>query len=101
MLTCRGTTFAGRVGASLLKAAGLPELIADSLEEYGERLHEVVAKPARLVEYREYLERTRGTNPLFDTEGFTRDWEELLMRIYDEGSGRADKSAVKSVDRSG
>ena len=46
------------------------------------------AKPARLVEYREYLERTRETNPLFDTEGFTRDWEELLMRIYDEASGR-------------
>jgi len=88
MLTCRGTTFAGRVGASLLKATGLPELIADSPEEYGERLHELVAKPARLVEYREYLERTRETNPLFDTEGFTRDWEELLMRIYDEASGR-------------
>ena len=34
MLTCRGNTFAGRVGASLLLAAGLPELVADSLDEY-------------------------------------------------------------------
>ena len=34
VLTCRGSTFAGRVGASLLHAAGLPELITDSLAEY-------------------------------------------------------------------
>jgi protein O-GlcNAc transferase len=89
MLTCRGGTFAGRVGASLLKAAGLPELIADSPEEYGVRLLELVAKPARLAEYRDYLERTREQNPLFDTAGFTRDWEALLVRIYDDAAERA------------
>jgi predicted O-linked N-acetylglucosamine transferase (SPINDLY family) len=89
MLTCRGGTFAGRVGASLLKAAGLPELIADSPEEYGVRLLELVAKPARLAEYRDYLERTRERNPLFDTAGFTRDWEALLVRIYDDAAEHA------------
>jgi predicted O-linked N-acetylglucosamine transferase (SPINDLY family) len=89
MLTCRGATFAGRVGASLLEAAGLSELIADSLEEYGERLLGLVAKPARLVESRDYLARTRERNPLFDTAGFTRDWEALLLRVYDEAAGRA------------
>src|SRR5438034_236579 len=88
-VSTRATSCDGRVGASLLKAVGLPELIADSPEEYGERLQELVAKPARLAEYREYLANTRERNPLFDTEGFTRDWEALLMRIYDEASGRA------------
>src|SRR6266480_1537170 len=34
LLTCMGTTFAGRVAASLLRAAGLPELITANLEEY-------------------------------------------------------------------
>src|SRR5262249_48617868 len=34
LLTCRGGTFAGRVGASLLHAVGLPELVTDSLEDY-------------------------------------------------------------------
>jgi predicted O-linked N-acetylglucosamine transferase (SPINDLY family) len=88
MLTCRGSTFAGRVGASLLNAAGLQELIADSPEGYAARLLELVASPHRLREYRDYLERTRETNPLFDTIGFTRDWEALLVRIYDDAAAR-------------
>jgi predicted O-linked N-acetylglucosamine transferase (SPINDLY family) len=87
MLTCRGATFAGRVGASLTKASGLSELVTASVEEYGERLLELVANPARLRDYRAFLERTRATNPLFDTAGFTRDWEALLLRIYDAAIG--------------
>jgi len=84
LLTCRGPTFAGRVGASLLLASGLPELIADSPQAYQSRLLDLVAKPERLRAYRAQLDTTRDTNPLFDTAGFTRDWERLLIRIYDE-----------------
>ena len=83
MLTCRGATFAGRVGASLLTAAGLPELITDSPEAYGARLLELVSAPQRVRDYGDHLNRTRETNPLFDTAGFTRDWEALLLEIYD------------------
>jgi predicted O-linked N-acetylglucosamine transferase (SPINDLY family) len=86
MLTCRGSTFAGRVGASLMKAAGLPELIAESPEAYGELLLELIAAPVRLAGYREHLVATRSRNPLFDTAGFTRDFESLLLQIYDEAT---------------
>jgi predicted O-linked N-acetylglucosamine transferase (SPINDLY family) len=86
MLTCRGPTFAGRVGASLLNASGLPELIAGSLDEYAEKLHALVADPGRLRDYRAYLQSTRATNPLFDTVGFTSDWEALLLQGYDEAA---------------
>jgi predicted O-linked N-acetylglucosamine transferase (SPINDLY family) len=34
LVTCRGSAFPGRVAASLLEAAGLPELIAESLTDY-------------------------------------------------------------------
>jgi len=34
VLTCKGSTFAGRVGASALKAAGLDELVTDTLADY-------------------------------------------------------------------
>src|SRR5580704_17520506 len=34
VLTCSGSTFAGRVAGSLLKAIGLPELVTTSLDEY-------------------------------------------------------------------
>ena len=95
MLTCRGATFAGRVGASLLNASGLPDLIAGSTEEYGALLQQLVAAPSRLAEYRDHLLRTRESNPLFDTTGFTRDWEALLLAIYDaaaaaDGATRAE-----------
>jgi protein O-GlcNAc transferase len=86
MLTCRGSTFAGRVGASLLKAAALPELITDSVDEYGERLLELVAAPARLARYRAHLLSTRERSALFDTAAFTRDFESLLIEIYDQAA---------------
>jgi predicted O-linked N-acetylglucosamine transferase (SPINDLY family) len=82
LLTCPGETFASRVGASLLYAAGLPQLVTDSLDDYRERLHELAARPEALREHHEYLERTRHDNPLFDTRGFARDWEALLERAY-------------------
>jgi len=84
MLTCRGTTFAGRVGASLLRASALPDLIATSAPDYASRLLQLVAKRDRLRGCRAQLASTRATNPLFDTAGFTRDWETLLIGIYDE-----------------
>ena len=84
MLTCRGDTFAGRVGASLLLEAGLSELVANSLDEYRERLLALVADRRRLRRHRAYLEESRGSNPLFDTRAFTRDWEALLVAIYDD-----------------
>src|SRR5215472_9600145 len=88
MLTCRGVTFAGRVGASILTASGLTELIAQSAEDYAEKLLALAANPTRLRDYRALLLDTRETNPLFDTTGFTRDWETLLLQIYDEAVKR-------------
>lgn len=88
ILTCRGATFAGRVGASLLHAAALPELITDCVEEYGERLLDLVAAPTRLGRYRDRLSSTREKSVLFDTAGFTRDFESLLIEIYDDAIRR-------------
>jgi len=82
LLTCPGDTFASRVGASLLHTAGLPELIASSLDDYRARLHALATNPGALRAHRDHLERTRSGNPLFDTRGFARDWESLLERAY-------------------
>jgi len=84
VLTCPGETFASRVGASLLHTAGLPQLIAGSLDDYRARLHALATTPGALHEHRDFLERTRFDNPLFDTCGFARDWEALLERAYAE-----------------
>jgi predicted O-linked N-acetylglucosamine transferase (SPINDLY family) len=64
----------------------MPELIADSMETYGERLLELVTNPVRLAGYSRHLRTTRDRNPLFDTAGFARDWESLLLQIYDDAA---------------
>jgi predicted O-linked N-acetylglucosamine transferase (SPINDLY family) len=79
MLTCRGRSFAGRVGASLLNAVGLDELVTESPAAYRLALIALAADRDRLRAYRDYLDRERMRLPLFDTPGFTRDWERLLV----------------------
>jgi hypothetical protein len=34
-------------------------------------------------DYRDFLERTRASDPLFDTAAIARDWEALLERAYE------------------
>jgi len=75
ILTCQGGTFAGRVAASLLTAAGLAELVTASLEEYAAKALELAAAPARLAELRARLESNRATLPLFGTERYCRHLE--------------------------
>ena len=73
LLTCRGTAFPGRVTASLLQAAGLPELITESLEDYESLAAALARNPALLARHRAKLANT--TCPLFDTARFTRNLE--------------------------
>lgn len=68
VVTCKGEGFAGRVGASLLLAAGLPELVTASLAEYEALALKLAKSPAALAALREKLVRNRETAPLFDTD---------------------------------
>lgn len=78
LLTCRGSTFAGRVGASLCQAAGLDELVTGSLTDYAQALRTLCSDRDRLTHYQQHLESERKRLPLFDTGAFTRAFERLL-----------------------
>jgi predicted O-linked N-acetylglucosamine transferase (SPINDLY family) len=78
LLTHTGSTFAGRVGTSLVDAVGLRELAAASIDEYRAMLESLASRRERLAHYRNHLERGRLDFPLFDTAGFARDFERLL-----------------------
>jgi protein O-GlcNAc transferase len=83
LVTCQGTTFPGRVAASLLNAVGLPELIAYSLEEYEALALELAASPAMLADIRAKLARNRTTYPLFDTDRFRRHIESAYVTMWE------------------
>ena len=60
VLSCRGTTFPGRVGASLLHALDLAdELLVDDVAAYEARAIELARDPARLARVRERLAQAR------------------------------------------
>ena len=82
LLTCQGTTFPGRVAASLLDAVGLPELIAHGVQEYEARALELAAAPGTLAEIRAKLVRNRASWPLFDAERFRRHLESAFMTMW-------------------
>src|SRR5204863_3407511 len=72
VLTCLGSTFAGRVGASLLTAVGLPELITTSLDDYEALALKLAREPPYLASLKAKLANNRLTYPLFDTQRYTR-----------------------------
>ena len=83
MLTCRGQSFQARVAASLLHAAGLPELVTTSLAEYETRALALARDQQQLTSIREKLVRNRETHPLFDSTGFTCDLEAAYKTMWE------------------
>jgi predicted O-linked N-acetylglucosamine transferase (SPINDLY family) len=75
VLTQIGESFAGRVAASLLTAIGLPELIAQTSEQFESLAIELASTPDKLASLRERLWKQRSIAPLFDTKLFTRHLE--------------------------
>jgi protein O-GlcNAc transferase len=82
VITCVGESFAARVGASLLTAIGLPELITPTPAQYEALAVELATSPTRLSEIRETLHRNRLTAPLFDTARFTKHLEDAYCEMY-------------------
>jgi predicted O-linked N-acetylglucosamine transferase (SPINDLY family) len=83
VVTCLGTTFAGRVAASLLKALGLEELIAPSLEEYEALALKLAHNPSYLASVKDKLARHRDTFPLFNSERSTRQIEAAYTMMWE------------------
>jgi predicted O-linked N-acetylglucosamine transferase (SPINDLY family) len=83
LVTCLGTTFAGRVAASVLNAIGLNELITHSLEEYEALALELARNRERLAEIKSKLAQNRGTYPLFDTDRFRRHIEAAYTTMWE------------------
>jgi predicted O-linked N-acetylglucosamine transferase (SPINDLY family) len=75
VLTCMGAAFASRVGASLLQAVGLPELITSTPERYEELAVELAGQPRLLAGIKAKLAGDLRMTPLFDTAAAARHLE--------------------------
>jgi predicted O-linked N-acetylglucosamine transferase (SPINDLY family) len=69
------------VAASLLRTAGLPELVAGMPGEYESKAAELAMDPTGLGEARRKL--AQRTSPLFDTAAYTRNLESPYEAVYE------------------
>lgn len=83
LLTQRGSTFAGRVAASLLTALDLPELITETAEEYEARAIHLATHPEELTKIRRKLDANKSTSSLFDGKQFARHIEEAFVKMHE------------------
>ncbi len=84
LVTCLGQAFPGRVAASLLNAAHMPELIAPTLAEYEALALRLARDPVMLGSFKSRLEAGYSSVPLFDTARFTRNLESAFEKIWEK-----------------
>ena len=93
LVSCRGQTTASRIGASVLQAAGLPELVTQSLDAYADLAVELATEPGKLDAIRDKLVRNRLDCSLLDSRGSTRKLEaayEAMWSRHRQGLAPAD-----------
>jgi predicted O-linked N-acetylglucosamine transferase (SPINDLY family) len=81
VLTCPGDALPARVGASLVAAAGLPQLACRSMEDYENAAVRLAQHPAELRSLRQTL-AAGARLPLFDTPRFVRDLESAFHTMW-------------------
>jgi predicted O-linked N-acetylglucosamine transferase (SPINDLY family) len=82
LLTLCGNSFPARMGASLLTALGLPELITYSEADYERTAIALATHPMRLADLKTRLHEARHSAPLFDTATFTAHLEAAYRTLY-------------------
>ncbi|OIQ29512.1 MAG: glycosyltransferase [Alphaproteobacteria bacterium MedPE-SWcel] len=98
VLTKTGEQFAARVAGSILTAAGLPDLVTPSEKKYHDVALRIAQDPDYLADIRTRLAAARTSAPLFDTKGYTQDFERLLEKAFQNyRDGNAPKSMALSA----
>jgi len=83
VITFMGSSFSSRLGASLLNALDMPELIASSQSDYESLAIRLANDPTKLMEIKDKLKNRRLTAPLFNTKSFTQSLESAYEYIYE------------------
>ena len=91
VITLKGNHFASRVSASLLTAIGLPELITNSQKEYENLAIELATNPQKLVAIHKSLILNHESCPLFDTQKFVKNLENLYLNMWKKYTSASNK----------
>jgi predicted O-linked N-acetylglucosamine transferase (SPINDLY family) len=99
VLTLSGRSFASRVCGSLVRAAGLVDLVVTRPEDYVERAVALGNNRAAVEAYKKQLQAQRGTCLLFDMETLVGGIEALYRTMArDHNRGRTPRPDVANLD---
>ena len=82
VLTCPGTTFAGRVAGSLNHHLGLTDCNADDRADFCRRAVDLGRDPSARASLRDRVAMARNGS-VFDAEGYAHDFASLLRRLHE------------------
>jgi protein O-GlcNAc transferase len=82
VLTLPGRTMVSRCGASIAHGIGLPELIAESVEDYEARAYRLATMPGELAAIKAKLLEQRVASALFDPAGLARCFEQAFEQMW-------------------
>lgn len=88
LVTKAGNQFAARVAASVVTAIGCPDLVTETVEDYYDLAYKLATDAAALAEIKQRLKDNLTTTPLYDSEAYVRDFENLMemaIQRYDAG----------------
>ena len=83
VLTLKGRHFASRMSESLLRAAGLPEMVAVDLKHYEKTAVSLANTSLKLKSVRQKLRSHRINSPLFNTGGFVKNLETAFELMWE------------------
>ena len=82
VITLAGQRYIERQGASILKAIGLEELIALTLEDYLAKAVVLANDPARRIELRTSLRKRMANSPLCDGRNLSQELEDAYRKMW-------------------
>ena len=82
VITRQGQSFPARVAASVLCAAGMPELVTTTVQGYEALALHLATHPAELKVLRDKLASHGRSQPLFDTDAFCRNLEAIYTALW-------------------
>jgi predicted O-linked N-acetylglucosamine transferase (SPINDLY family) len=82
LVTKMGKTFASRVAASILRTMDLAELVTTNDDDYFNVALNLAQNPEKLAAIKQKIVTQKLISPLFDTEKFARDLEQLYQTIW-------------------
>ncbi len=81
-VTLAGRHFVSRMGVTILSNAGLPELIADNIDDYIAKAVDLAQDRERLRKLREGLRERFAASPVMDQEKFARNMEDAFRQMW-------------------